>query len=251
MNLIKDVNPVSRVLGLALFTTPLLISVDIVSAAIAVMFTVVCAPCVGVRWRVLARRGLPIFIATPIAGLSMALYGRPEGHEYASFLFAHVTDNSLSLAAAIMVRVLAVGLPVIVLLTSIDPTELGDGLAQVLKLPSRFVIGAVASTRLISLFRRDWQSLRRARRARGLDDKGRIKTAFSVTFGLLVLALRRGAKLATAMEARGFGRYPDRTWARTSTFGRRDALLLAACSAMSTVAIVVSVYTGSFRFLGA
>lgn len=181
----------------------------------------------------------------------MALYGRPEGHEYFSFLFAHVTDNSLQLAAAIMVRVLAVGLPAIVLLAHIDPTELGDGLAQILRLPHRFVISAVASTRMISLFTRDWQSMRRARRVRGIDDSNRVRSSFSMVFGLLVLAVRRGSKLATAMEARGFGRKSERTWARESTVGAADAVLLLVCVAASTSAIVAAIVTGSFRFLGA
>lgn len=251
MNILQGINPVTRIFALFLVTTPLLLSVDVVSAAVSLAFTLALAPLCGVSYPQLARRGWPVLLATPLAGISMALYGRPEGREYFSFLFATVTDNSLQLALAIMVRVLAVGLPAIVLLAHIDSTELGDGLAQVLKLPARFVLGAVAATRLVSLFRSDWHSLRRARRARGIDSGGRIRTAFSLMFGLLVLALRRGAKLATAMEARAFGKFDTRTWARESTFGRHDAVILVACAAISLVAISVAVATGFFRFLGA
>ncbi|MHC9702507.1 energy-coupling factor transporter transmembrane component T family protein [Corynebacterium diphtheriae] len=251
MNLLQATNPVTRVAALMLLTTPLLLSVDVVSAAVSLVLTIVLSPLAGVGVGTLLRRGFPLLIATPIAGISMALYGRPEGHEYFSFLFAHVTDNSLQLAAAIMVRVLAVGLPAIVLLAHIDPTELGDGLAQILRLPHRFVISAVASTRMISLFTRDWQSMRRARRVRGIDDSNRVRSSFSMVFGLLVLAVRRGSKLATAMEARGFGRKSERTWARESTVGAADAVLLLVCVAASTSAIVVAIVTGSFRFLGA
>ncbi len=38
-----------------------------------------------------------------------------------------------------------------------------------------------------------------------------------MAFVLLVFAVRRGTKLATAMEARGFGADVERTWARPST----------------------------------
>ncbi|VEH80147.1 Cobalt transport protein CbiQ [Corynebacterium kutscheri] len=251
MNLIYDINPVTRIIALALYTTPLLISVDIVSALVSLISTLFFAPLLGVKWPLLFRRGAPILIAAPISGLSMALYGRPEGKEYFSFLFAHVTDNSLALAAAIMVRVLAIGLPVIILLADIDPTELGDGLAQKLKLPSRFVIGAVAGARLVSLFRRDWDFLTRARRARGLADDGLIRSTMTMTFSLLVLALRRGAKLATAMEARGFGRDQPRTWARESVWGIKDILVLIVCITCSTVALIVALKTGYLRVLGA
>lgn len=243
-------NPVARILALIALTTPLIISVDVVSAATTLAATIIAAPLFGISWAKLCRRGIPIFIATPISGISMALYGRPEGKEYFSFLFAHVTENSVELAIAIMVRVLAIGLPVVVLLGNIDPTELGDGLSQKLKLPPRFVIGAVAAARLVSLFRRDWDAMRRARRVRGLDGHGRIRRAITMTFALLVLALRRGAKLATAMEARGFGRFPERTWARESTWGRAENVLIALCFFISCSSIALAIAVGTFRFLG-
>ncbi|GAB3596035.1 Putative HMP/thiamine permease protein YkoC [Corynebacterium faecale] len=250
MNVIEGINPVTRIAAVIALTTPLLISVDVVSAAIALAATILLAPLAGVSWRQLFKRGWPLFLIAPIAALSMALYGRPEGREYFSFLLAHVTDNSLSLALAIGVRVLAVGLPVVVLISRVDPTDLGDGLAQIARLPERFVIGAVAGGRLVSLFRDDWQSMDRSRRARGIADQGRIRHFFTMAFGLLVLSLRRGSKLATAMEARGFGRHRGRTWARSSTVGLIDAAVILVCLAISVTAIVVSIQTGYFRFLG-
>lgn len=249
--MIRSLNPVTRVLALLVLGTPLLLSIDVVSAGVSLAFTVALAPACGVGLAQLARRSWPILLATPIAGISMALYGRPEGHEYFSFFFAHVTDNSLQLALAIMVRVLALGLPAVILLAGIDPTDLGDGLSQILKLPPRFVIGAVAASRLVSLMHSDWRSLRRSRRVRGLDGKNKLATAATMTFGLLVLALRRGTKLATAMEARGFGRYTTRTFARPSQMFARDWWFLFSCALIAAVAVGIAVFTGEFRFLGA
>ena len=245
MNL-QAVNPVARVIALLVFTTPLLVSIDLVSALVSLACTIIGAPILGVSYRVLFRRGLPIVLIAPVSGISMALYGRPEGREYFSVAFAHVTDNSLGLAAAIMVRVLAVGLPVIVLLGTIDPTDLGDGLSQILKFPPRFVIGTVAGARLVSLFQRDWEAM-----VRGLDGHNRVRRALTMTFGLLVLALRRGTKLATAMEARGFGKDVSRTWARESRWGRAETLLVAVCAVAGAMSIIIAVWCGSFRFLGA
>lgn len=251
VNVLANTNPVTRLGALLLFTTPLLLSVDWVSATVALALILVYAPLCGMSWWVLLKRAVPIFVATPIAGLSMALYGRPEGHEYFSFAFAHVTDNSLQLAVAIMLRILAVALPVIVLTRGIDPTELGDGLAQVWKLPERFVIGSVAGVRLMTLFQRDWAALGRARRARGVADVGRIRGALGMAFSLLVLAIRRGTKLATAMEARGFGGETPRSHARVSTLSFIDWVVLAVALCCGILSIVVAVYVGEFRFLGA
>ncbi|AIT60762.1 energy-coupling factor transporter transmembrane component T family protein [Corynebacterium doosanense] len=249
MNLLSGVNPVSRVLALALLTTPLLLSVDVVSAAVVLVATVVLAPLCGVGPLRLLRRAWPLLIAAPLAAVSMALFGNPRGESYLQFGLFHVTDNSLSLAAAILVRVLAIGVPVVVLMVDIDPTELGDGLAQVLRLPARFVVATIAAVRLIGLLRDDLAGLRRARRARGLADRTGPRYLFSLAFGLLVSALRRAGKLSTAMEARGFGA-TERTWARESRLHPRDGALLVVSALLGVGAIAVAVWTGHFRFLG-
>lgn len=250
MNVLAQVNPVTRILALAVLTTPLLLSVDVMSAAVVLIATVLLAPLCGVGWSRLVRRAWPILLAAPLAGISMALFGNPEGQTYVQFGLFHVTDNSLSLAGAIMVRVLAIGVPVVVLIADIDPTRLGDGLAQVLRLPERFVIATVAAVRLVGLLRADLAGLRRARRARGLADRTGPRYWFSLMFGLLVSALRRAGKLATAMEARGFGGPGTRTWARTSSLSGRDFLVLAAALALGVGAVLIAVATGYFRFLG-
>lgn len=252
-NVLHGVNPLTRLGLILLVTSPLLLSVDWVSAAVSLVITVVCAPLCGVSWGRLVAMSWPLFLIAPISGLSMLLYAQEGGREYFSFFLATVTDNSIELAVAMMLRVLAVALPVIVLARDIDPTELGDALAQILKLPARFVIGAVAGVRMMTLFKDDWQAMGQARRARGLADRGRISHLVSMTFGLLVLALRRGGKLATAMEARGFGRpgmAGERTWARESRLIRKDWLAMAAGVLLASLPVIVAVLVGSWRFFG-
>lgn len=253
-NILAGVNPVTRLALALIITMPLLLSLDWVSASLSLALTVLLAPWCGMPWSRLLKSSWPLFIIAPLSGLSMLLYGAPGGKEYFSFWLAVVTDNSIELAIAIMIRVLAVTLPVIILVRDINPTELGDGLAQVLKFPPRFVIGAVAGVRMATLFRDDWDSMNRARRARGLADRGRIRHTVSMSFGLLVMALRRGGKLATAMEARGFGRKPpagrQRTWARPSRLYARDWLVMACAVALAAVPVVVSVLSNSWRFFG-
>ncbi|WIM68548.1 energy-coupling factor transporter transmembrane component T [Corynebacterium breve] len=251
MNLLKDINPVTRLLGVMIFTSPLLFTLDWVSATVALVLIVVAAPLCGVGYGRLLKRGWPIFLAAPLAGIPMALYGKPGGETHFEFLLAHVTDNSLSLAGAISLRVLAVGLPVVLLSVDVDPTDLGDGLAQVLRLPAKFVLGTVAALRMLTLLRDDVEAMRSSRRSRGLADTNRVRYWFSLAFGLLVMSLRRASKLATAMEARGFARSGHRTWARESRLVGRDFIVLAVCALGAAVALGVAIYTGHFAFLGA
>lgn len=253
-NLIRGVNPLTRLALILLVTTPLLLSVDWVSAAVSLLITFVFAPLCGSGLLRLLKMSWPLFIIAPISGISMLLYAQEGGREYFSFFLTTVTDNSIELALAMMLRVLAVALPVIVLARDIDPTQLGDALAQILRLPARFVIGAVAGVRMLTLFKDDWQAMTQARRARGLADRGKIAHTLTMSFGLLVLALRRGGKLATAMEARGFGRpIPGgnkRTWARESKLIRTDWMVMLCGLMLAALPVIISVATGSWRFLG-
>ena len=171
MNLLAGVNPVTRILAVILIATPLLLSIDPVSATVVLAFTLVMAPLCGMSWWRLLRRSWWLIVAAAVAAVSMLLYGQPGGEVYFSWWLITVTDNSVWLAAAIFLRVLAVALPVIVLSADVDPTDLGDGLSQVLRLPPRFVIGSVAALRLVGLLREDVESMRRARRARGMSDR--------------------------------------------------------------------------------
>jgi energy-coupling factor transport system permease protein len=247
LRFIDGVNPVTRLAAVMVLTTPLLLTVDWLSAAVALGVQLVLFAFAGVTPRLLVARTWPILIAAPIAGLSMLLYGRPEGTEYWSFWLARVTDGSIELAIAVTVRVLAIGLPAALLFLRVDPTDLADGLAQIAHLPARFVLGALAATRLVGLFVEDWRAMALSRRARGIGDRGALRRIATMAFALLVLAIRRGSKLATAMEARGFGSDTPHTWARQSRVGASDALLLVIAAVIAATSIALAVWAGTFH----
>ncbi|MDQ0892585.1 energy-coupling factor transporter transmembrane component T family protein [Agromyces ramosus] len=247
LRFIDGVNPVTRLAAVMVLTTPLLLTVDWLSAAVALGIQLVLFALAGVTPRLLVARTWPILIAAPIAGVSMLLYGRPEGTEYWSFWLASITDGSIELAVAVTVRVLAIGLPAALLFLRVDPTDLADGLAQIAHLPARFVLGALAATRLVGLFVEDWRAMALSRRARGIGDHGAVRRVATMAFALLVLAIRRGSKLATAMEARGFGSDIPRTWARQSRVGASDAVLLVIAAVIAATSIAIAVWAGTFH----
>ena len=247
MNLLQGINPVTRILGLLLLTTPLMFTIDWVSATVVLAVTVLMVPVCGLSYGRFFKRALPILIVAPLAGIPMALYGQAGGETYVEWGLVHVTELSLSLAWAVILRVLAIALPVVLLSADVDPTDLGDGLAQVLHLPERFVIGTVAALRMLTLLQNDLDAMRRSRRARGIADQGRIRYWFSLSFGLLVMSLRRAGKLATAMEARGFGGPRTRTWARESKLHSRDWAVMAGCVGIAAGALALAWTTGDLR----
>lgn len=111
-----------------------------------------------------------------------------------------ISQGSLYLALATFLRVAAIAVPGVILALGLDPTDLADGLVQILHLPSRFVYGGLAGMRMFTLLQDDWRALGQSRRSRGLGDGSAVKRVFSQAFSLLVVSIRRGTKLATAME---------------------------------------------------
>jgi energy-coupling factor transport system permease protein len=244
------INPVTK-LGVALLITLVLVlSIDVVSAGVVLVAVLVLVPFSGIPVASVLRRSLPLVVAGALAAITTALYGVDSGAVLLALGPVTVTEGSLGLAAAVGLRVLAIGVPGILLLGTIDPTDLADGLAQRLRLPARFVLGALAAFRLVGLLVADWRDLALARRARGIADRGRIRRALGQAVALLVLAVRRGTKLATAMEARGFGAPVRRTWARESRFGAGDVVLVVIGLAVTALAVALAVLLGTWRFAG-
>ena len=248
--LLARTNPVARVLALLVATTPLLITIDPVSAGVALALELALVPLSGVSARSFFLKATPLLLAAPLGALSMLLYASPGGHVYWSFGPAAISEHSMWLASGIGLRMCALVVPAIALLDRIDPTDMGDGLAQILHLPARPVLAALAGARMTSLMAADWKALERARRARGVGDASRIRSFLRGSFSLLVFALRRSGKLATTMEARGFGAAGRRTWARPSRLRAADAALMAVAIAVPAIALTVSVMAGTFALVG-
>ena len=248
--LLARTNPVARVLALLVATTPLLITIDPVSAGVALALELALMPLSGVSARSFFLKATPLLVAAPLGALSMLLYASPGGHVYWQLGPAAISDHSMWLALGIGLRMCAIVMPAIALLDRIDPTDMGDGLAQILHLPARPVLAALAGARMTSLMAADWKALERARRARGVGDASRIRSFLRGAFSLLVFALRRSGKLATTMEARGFGAAGKRTWARPSRLRAADAVLMVVAVAVPAIALAASVWAGTFALVG-
>ncbi|NYE18166.1 energy-coupling factor transporter transmembrane component T family protein [Microbacterium immunditiarum] len=246
---LADVNPVAKLAAALIMSVTLLMSIDPVSAGVTLAATLVLLPFAGLTARQLWYRLWPIVVGAGIAAIATVLYGRPSGTMYVEWGILRISDGSIDLALSIFLRVLAIAVPSVVLFATTDPTDLADGLAQILKLPARFVIGALAGLRLVGLLIEDWRELSLARRARGVADAGRLRRLAGQSFALLVLAIRRGTKLATAMEARGFGGSGPRTWARPSRLRWRDAGIVAIAIAIAAASVIAAIAAGTWRFI--
>ncbi|WP_126032115.1 ATP-binding cassette domain-containing protein [Bifidobacterium castoris] len=247
---LASLNPVFRLGGAFLASLPLLLSLDWVSATVALVAEFLVLMAIGFTpWRVI-RSTWPIFIGAPGSALAVLLYGKQGGDVWWQWGWIAVTDRSAQLALATALRILAIGIPAIIAVLGIDATDLADGFSELLHLPDRFVYGGLAGMRLFSVLQDDWTALTASRRSRGLGDDNRFAAFFPQAFALLVLSIRRSTTLATAMQARGFGGGAPRSHARVSEVHARDWWFLIGCAALPTIALVCAGLAGTFSFMG-
>ena len=209
-------NPAAKLAAAAVVMAGLLVTADLVTSSVVLAAELLALPLARVPLRTLAARAWPL----PLAAAGVA----------AANLVASSAQPALT--AAISMRLMAIALPGVAVFASTDPVDLSDSLVQQLHVPHRFAYGALAALRLLPLLRQEWLTIRRARRARGIDGGrsplGALRLSGSAVYALLVAAIRRGTRLALAMDSRGFDARAARTTARRQVVGRADWALVGA-----------------------
>ncbi|MFU8851907.1 energy-coupling factor transporter transmembrane component T family protein [Micromonospora sp. SL1-18] len=245
-------NPVAKLAAALVFSFMLIATLDPVAPAIAIAIELAVLPLFGVRYRVLSRRAWPLLASAGGILVTLVLFAADRsGRVLVEAGPVLVTEGVLVTALGLVLRMLAVALPGIVVFATTDATDLADALIQNAKAPARFAIGALAAFRLVPLLEQEWRMISMARRARGVD-AGRnpvrkLRLFVSTAFALLVGAIRRGTRLAVAMDARGFDAGTPRTLARRQHFTRADGLLVAGAAVLAGAALAVSIVLGTFR----
>jgi energy-coupling factor transport system permease protein len=236
---LSAINPVAQLSAIAVLTAVLLVSGDLVTPAVVLAAELTLFPAAGLTTPgEVLRRAWPLLLsAAGVAWVNVA-FGTLDGAA------AWVSGATWGL------RVLALALPGILLVASTDPVRLADALTIHWRVPGRFAYGALAALRLVPLLATEWETIRLARRARGVDAVNPVaqaRLAGSTAFALLVGAIRRGTRLATAMDARGFDSGVRRTNARGSRLHARDAWFVAGAVAVCAAAVALSVVTGAWE----
>jgi energy-coupling factor transport system permease protein len=245
-------NPVAKLAAAALFSLPLVATLDPLTPALALLVELAVLRLFGLRYGVLARRIWPLAMAGAGVLVTMVLFAADRSGRLLLDLGPFdVTTGVLVDVLGLVLRIFAVALPGVLVFASTDPTDLADALVQNARAPARFAIGALAAFRLLPLLGAEWQMITLARRARGVDagrnPVARLRLFASTAFALLVGALRRGTRLAVAMDARGFDSGIPRTYARRQRFTRADTLLAVAAAALAAAILTTTITIGAFH----
>jgi energy-coupling factor transport system permease protein len=245
-------NPVAKLAAATVPGIALLLSLDVVAPAIVLVALLLVLPLAQLDLRLVARRCRPLVLAVALLGVVNAAFAaHPHGRSVLYLGPVHLTTGSFGIALAIALRAAGIALPGVLVLASTDPVDLADSLVQQLRVPAKFAYGTLAAVRLLPLLALEWQVIAMARRARGIDaGRSPLRAAAlfaSQVFGLLVVAIRRGTRLAAAMDARGFDSGIPRTVARVQRIDGADILLLMAAIVVSLGAVQISVVAGTWR----
>ncbi len=245
-------NPVAKLAAGLLLLAGLFASLDGVTAVVVLAGLVAMLPFSGLSPAVLVARAWLVGLAAISIGVFNVIFAAEQLGPLLLELGplrigAETAVNGLGLA----LRLLAIALAGVLATATSQPTELADALVQQLRVSPRFAIGALAALRLLPILGQEWQTISIARRARGVE-AGRSPIAAMRLFAgkllaLLVAAIRRGTRMALAMEARGFGARECRTSARPQRMHARDWAWILGAALLGAGAIGISVALGTWR----
>lgn len=245
-------NPLAKLVAALVLLVALFASLDGVTAGSILAVLVALVPVSGIGWRPLLSRIWPLLlVAVAIAAFSVLFAADQRGSELARLGPVRIGAETLLNGLGLGLRLVAIVLTGILATATSDPTELAGALVQQARVSPPFAIGVLAALRLAPLLSREWETLGMARRARGVDAGRSAVGAARLVAGrmaaLLVGAIRRGSRMALAMEGRGFGALPCRAVARPQRMRPSDWVWMAGAVAVAAASIASSVMLGTWR----
>lgn len=159
-----------------------------------------------------------------------------------------VTPDGLLFGITIVCRLLAIFAASLLFVLTTNPVDLVVALIQQTRLPVKVGYAVFAAYRFMPLIHEELENIQAAHHVRGgVEGSGiiaRARRLFGYAIPLLAISVRRAERVALAMDSRGFGARPDRTYFRQTAFRRADLWFVLA--ALATVTCTLT----SLRLLG-
>jgi len=147
-----------------------------------------------------------------------------------------LTREALEDGSAYFFRLAITVLASFLLIWTTDIRDLMVGLVR-LGMPYRFAFAIFMSLRFLPIIQNEVEAVRAAHAIRGRATKSQLSHRFRLwqryMFTVIVNGLRKAENTATAIESRGFGAYPDRTYVKDFHWTATGILLVIAFAAFS------------------
>lgn len=155
-----------------------------------------------------------------------------------------VTAEQLFYQLTVTLKYVAVLPSVLLFVATTRPPEFASSLARI-GVPYRFAYAISLALRYIPDVQREFRTISLAQQARGLDIsravglRTRVRNLGSTLMPLLLGTFDRIESISAAMELRGFGRGPGRTWLVRRALRPPDVLVMLAAGLLVAVPIVL------------
>lgn len=153
----------------------------------------------------------------------------------------HITEAALTYGLTMISRTLAIFATSALFVLTTNPIDFVIALIHQGRLPVRVGYAVFAAYRFVPLVQEELDNIRAAHQVRGANSGrgilARLRQSVGYAIPLLAISVRRAERVALAMDSRGFGARPNRTYFRTTTLTRSD-LLFAVGAGLALAAIV-------------
>ena len=153
-----------------------------------------------------------------------------------------VTDSGLEQGPIFFFRLSVVVLASFVLIWTTDIRDLMYSLTR-MGIPYRYAFAVFLALRFLPVVQREVDTVRAAHAIRGRASRSgivhRIKLWQRYMFTVLINGLRQAEAIAIAIESRGFGAYPDRTYVKTVRFRPGGLVLILVFTLLASVLIYI------------
>ena len=155
-----------------------------------------------------------------------------------------ITDNGISFSLLLVMRLMAATLPLAIMLSVTQMTDLSNVMVSKLKIPYKYVFSIITVIRFIPVFSNEMSEIMEAQTARGVefDTKNifrKIKLIIPLCVPLLISSVRKIDTSAVSAELRGFNLRKSDSGYKKYSFAARDAAVLAVTAVIFALGIIL------------
>ena len=145
-------------------------------------------------------------------------------------------------------------IPIVLLFVcTTDPSEFASSLNRV-GVSYRISYAVALALRYIPDIQREYRDISMAQQARGVEMSkkarltDRLRSVSKILIPLILSSMERIDTISNAMELRGFGKNPKRSWYSGRPFTKGDIAAVAVCVALMILSLLLTVLNGSRFF---
>ena len=163
-----------------------------------------------------------------------------------------ITSEQLFYEMTVVLKYFTIVPIALLFILTTQPNEFAASLNAIF-VPYSIAYSVAIALRYIPDIQRDYRSISNAQQARGIDMSRnvnafkRLKNIAAIILPLVLASIDRISSISNAMELRGFGKLPKRTWYSARPFARRDIIAVASCALLIAFVLIVT-WTNGSRF---